>query len=142
MKIILKNGIATFAELGYLPLKDFKVDLDLGALDMPGVTIMAKINELPSRVIKDSIMIPVTQITNHETLKVDITLHDSVSGISLAFKMDPVQLRTAVLLGKDVYEQYPATLKTILADHIEMRTTMELMANSIIELEKRGGIGL
>ncbi len=139
MRIKFANGIAYFAEMGYVPYSTVDVPVDFGTLDRTNVTITAKVNDCPSTVVKDTVRITKT-VLEAPTIKVDFRFTNTATGAVTDWPMDAVEIHRAARIGPDAYEQYPAAIKTILQKLTDFEKFTIDTAKALVEISKQGGI--
>lgn len=139
MKIVLKDNMAYFSNFGYVPNAPLAVGLDIPGFDPVLYRVSAKINDLPSRACQRTLTIPQLELAK-EFIKVDITVTHKGTGIKQIFKMDPVPMKRALLLGGNVYDNYPVSLQILKKDMEEIKKSQKLNDKALVELSKKGQV--
>ena len=140
MKLYVMNGIAFFKEMGYIPNKPLKVELDIPGMDYACYTVSVKVNDMPSKSCKDYFTIYENELEKMTTLKVDVTIKHRKTGIKQVFKMDPVPIKQAFAVGGDLYDMYPVSFTGLLERVKKIETQQKTMVEAIVEIGRKGEI--
>lgn len=140
MKLFLKNGIAFFRDLGYIPGTDLKIELDIPGVDHEIHQISVKVNNYPSRSCIHSFVINEQQLVDMKTLKVDVTVTHKETGIKQVFPMDEIPLKKAFIIGGNTEELYPVVLRELRNEVKKLKEDLQLTNRALVEVGRRGEI--
>lgn len=140
MELYIKNNTAYFKNIGFVPNKDLKINLNIGDIDFKEYNISVKINDFASRSCLKSFTIKQSQLKSMEHLKVDVVITHRATGKKRKFKMDSIPIRKMFAIGGDSRDMYPVALKDIQDEVSTLKRSMRLIKEGLVELDKRGEI--
>ncbi len=139
MKLILKDRMAFLQCHGYVPNVPLKVDIDIKDFNINDFKMGVKINDLPSRSCVKSFTIPKEELSRPQ-LNLSVIITHKAAGTKMIFDMDPIKLQEAILVGNNIEEQYPASLKLMMQQVNKIESTTNLIRAAVVEIGKKGEI--